>query len=263
MTDSVFGNVDWVNDDNTLDLAPPTIQWHRGNLTDSNPSLRNGCWQLPVDSWEAVLGDSLPQVEVIHAGGVSVRSYLIDTISVAILSWKKRWFTPDQDGRPNYLGGYEDGAKSKLQYWVLVKELGAEAAILTVSGMNAKYLSEAVQAHVKKVIQPGSQLAKRSFGRHHFWLPLATLGKVGVKNNQYITPPGLALKDINQDVLKSLFTGQEVAEKAEVMIPQAKKWATFAFQPQTGRGEEVPDFGPPIDFDDSMAPSELVDEIPF
>lgn len=218
-----FGNTDWINNENTLELTPPVIQWRRGDLVSRDPLLKGGCWQLPVEQFEAVVGDKLPVVEVLHSGGKVVPSYLLGTLNVLLLAWRKSWIKIVDD-QVQYLAGYEEGAKGKLQCWVLAKELGLEPALLTASGLNSKYLNEAIQAFRQRVIAPASQIAKRGFGYHHFYLPLSTQGKITTTQNQYVTPPGLGIVEINREVIISLFAGQEAGLVAEGFVAEAKRW---------------------------------------
>lgn len=220
-----LSDVDWVNEEYAMDFLPPTIQWRRGDLTNRNPLIKNGCWQFPADSFDTMLSGQYESVDVIHAGGEVVRSYLMETIHVALLAYKKRWYITDTDGNMSYIDGYQEGAKSKLQWYALVKELGNEAALISVSGLNAKHLSEAVFSFEQKVLRPAMQAAKKRFARYHFWLPLSTAGKITAPQNQYITPPQMAIEELSLDKVRSLFTGREVAQAAEELMPAAKAWA--------------------------------------
>lgn len=226
-----FGDTSWVNEENAVQVLPPTIQWRRGDLTNPNPLLKNGCWQLTVDNFAALIDSELPAVDVLHSGGVVVPSYLLGTINIAILAYRKRWFTVNADNSitflpPKFDDNVNGHVRSKLQVYALCRELGNEPVLVSVSGMNSKYLQDAMDSFVKRVITPASRLAKTRFARYHFWLPLTTGGKQSVKNNQYITPPVMALDEINNETLRFLFTGQQVAAIAEEMIAEAQAWAT-------------------------------------
>lgn len=266
--DNIFGETDWIDDQYTQQLLPPTLQWRRGDLTSKEKALKLGCWELPADQFEAILGGSQEPVDVLHAGGVVVSAYIFETLHLLVLAWKKRWYVLE-DEKIRYLTGYEEGAKSKLQYWALVKELGNQPAMVSVSGMSAKYLSEASFSFQQKVLRPAGQMAKRAFGQHHFWMPLASQGKKDTKQGQYITPPGLALKEVNQEIIKSLFVGREVGELAESMIGEARRWAKETFQQtqgqQVGNGRPVPE-QPPVwhgDEEFEEQPVDIANEIPF
>jgi hypothetical protein len=258
-----FGDTSWVNQDYAEMVLPPTVQWRRGDLTNQNPLLKSGCWQLTVENFQPIIGDSLEAVDVLHSGGVVVPSYLLGQIHIAVLAYRKRWYVADAEGNVTWLkqgDQFPPGAKSKLQVWALCKELNAEPVIVSVSGMNAKHLQDAMQDFVRKVITPASRLAKTRFGRHHFWLPLATQGRLAVKNNQYVTPPGLALRDSNPETLRALFTGKEIAGYAESVIPEAQEWAKGVADQQPG--QQAPDFDHAPEPDESYAPVEE-DQIPF
>ena len=108
-----------VNEEYTTNFLPPVIQWHRGDLKDQNPSLKNGCWQLPRENFEVLVGNHLPLIDVVHGGGTIVTSYLLDKIHIAILAWKKRWYVMDEKQQKKYLPGYVEGARSNLAYYNL------------------------------------------------------------------------------------------------------------------------------------------------
>lgn len=228
-------DADWINEEYAMDFLPPTIQLRRGDLVNPNPLLKNGCWQFPADSFDTMLSGQGSAVDVLHAGGTVVRSYLMDTINVALLAYKKRWYITDADGNMIYLDGYQEGAKSKLQWYALVKELGNEAALISVSGLNAKHLSETVYSFEQKVLRPAMQAAKKRFARYHFWLPLSIAGKVNAPQNQYITPPCMGIDELSLEKVRGLLTGREVAEIAESLMPQAKAWA----MPQQKQVEQI------------------------
>lgn len=256
-----LGDTSWINEENAVTVLPPTIQWRRGDLTNPNKLLKNGCWQLTVDNFASLVGDSLPAVDVLHGGGVVVPSYLIEKIHIAVLAYRKRWYTVNADNSITFLPPkFEEptvNVKSKLQIWCLCRELNNEPVLVSVSGMNSKYLLDAMDAFIKRVITPASRLAKARFARYHFWLPLATFGKQAVKNNQYITPPALALDEINEDVLRSLFTGKDVALQAELSMNEAVAWSQTKIEQSS-----TPEAPPP--FVDSYEPEAVTeDEIPF
>lgn len=228
-------NLDWVNEEHGISFLPPTIQWRRGDLVNQDQRLKKGCWQFPTEGFAAfadLLGSE--SVEVLHGGGVVVDSFLLEKIHICVLAYRKRWFVLGGDGKPAYLSGHFDqfpSVRSKLQVWCLVKELGNEPCIVSVAGMNSKHLEDALKEFSGKIIQMSRSLKKR-FGRHHFWLPLSSQGKIATKQNQYITPPGSSLteeafetQEATLATMRRLFVGREVAELAEAMIPEAAEWA--------------------------------------
>lgn len=235
---NTFGDTSWVNQDNALTILPSVIQWRRGDLVNENELLRDGCWQLPVENFTMLdVEEWGSPINVLHGGGVVVPSFLLGTIHIAILAHKKRWFIQDSEGNIAFVETFTEGAKSKLQIWALCRELKNEPVIVSVARLNAKSVSQASMDFIRKVITPAARMTKTRFGRHHFWMPLTTGNKQETRNNQYITPPVLALEDINIDVMRSLFTGREVAELAEDMLDEAKEWATAKDE---NSGQQVP-----------------------
>lgn len=252
-----------VNEEYAGQFLPPTIQWRRGDLVNQHPGLKNGCWQLPVENFEAIIGNSLPVINVVHGGGVVVESYLFETLHLSILAWKKRWYIME-DGQYNYLSDYQEGARSRLQYYAIVKEIDG-AGLVSVSGLNAKHLSQASYQHQQKIVKAAYNITKRKFSQYHFWCPLSAGPKTETAHNQYITPPRLAIDDkVDKELLNRLFVGSEVAELAESLMQEARDWAFSDRKPQAPATS--PDYGaepagsappPPPNFDDSE------DEIPF
>jgi hypothetical protein len=133
--------------------------------------------------------------------------------------------------------------------------LDSEPAIISVAGMNSKHLSEAVNQFIQKIVVAAGRHAKTRFGRHHFWLPLSAGPKQTTKNNQYITPPVLAIEEFGLDTMRELFTGQELAGLAEQMIPEAVAWATR--KEENGQSQE------PAAAMSDPAYDDTEDEIPF
>lgn len=266
-----FGDTSYVSGENAVMVLPPVIQWHRGDLTNANPALKNGCWQVTQEQAGAILGDTAPVADVLHSGGVVVPSYIFPQIHVLVLAHRKRWFYRDGEKTIWLAPGAEfpKGAKSKVQVYVICKELNGEPALLTASSLNAMHLERAMNDFVKKVITPASRMSKAPFGRHHFWLPLASAGKwtneVLKQNGQYITPPVLGLPEqVTVDVMKSLLAGREDVVFAESVIPEAREWAKGVAdtQPQ----ERMPDYSDAPDPDETYAPvaaADDIDEIPF
>ena len=235
MTSEVFGDTSWVNENEAVTVFPPTVQWRRGDLTNANALLKHGCWQLAMENFISIAPASWEPVDVVHAGGAIVTSFLLREIHLAIVAYRKRWFYLDPENKPIYLPPNFDASgksiKSRVQIWALCKELDNQPVIVSTAGMNSKFVLDAMDAFIKQVITPASRLAKIRFARYHFWLPLATAGKQATKNNQYITPPVMSLEKINDDILRGLFTGKEVATLAEAELPAAKEWAAFKNEP--------------------------------
>lgn len=227
---TIFGDTSWVNEENAISVLPPIVQWHRGDLTNVNALLKNGCWQFPMEIFAGLAPAEWGPVDVIHSGGEVVTSFLQDKIHLAIVGYRKRWFYK-LDGKKIYLPPkFENNGKkisSNLQIWAICKELINQAVIVSVSGTTSMAVEEAMNSFVRQVVTGASRLAKTRFARYHFWMPLVTSPKQVTKENTYITPPQLALPEISEDVLRSLFTGKIVAELAEAELPACKEWATF------------------------------------
>lgn len=217
------------NNEHAENISRPAIQFHRGDLSNSNPLVKNGCYQLPVEAFGSIVGDAWESVLVSHAGGVSVNSYLLPKIHLAVLGFQKRWYV-EKNNRTEYLDHYQDGSKSRFRLMALCQELyilGYEEPVLvTVSGMNGKHLEDAFKSFKADVITTAARLAKRRFPAYAFWLPLAIGPKTSVKNNQYITPPQLDLNGkVDQELLEQLFVSDKVLSLASTYWDEAQMWA--------------------------------------
>lgn len=248
-----------VDTDYGMEFTPPILQWRRGDLTNPNINLKNGCWQATVEHWPSLSGQP---IDVVHGGGTVVPSHLYDKLNLAVLTYRKQWFIDNGD----YItwlqpGEYQDGAKSRLQVWCLVKEFDNAPALISVKGLNAKWLEEAIKDHVQKVIAQASRQAKKSFARFHFWLTIVSAGKVDAPHNQYVTPPHCPITDYNLDTIKGLFIGSKVATIAESEMAEAKEWAEAMPEP--------PPTIDPMDYQRTAEDEEMdfvgitEDEIPF
>lgn len=243
-----------VNPDHGLQITPPVVQWRRGDLTNENPLLRDGCWQLPVENFQGIVPDNFKVFKLVHSGGKIVESYIMDKIHIAVLFWKKRWYREGPNG-PIWMPKdfeYESGIKSRLQVWALIRELDAIPVMVSVAGLNSQSLELAINTFAQKIIIPASRQAKINFARYHFWLPLVAGPTTPARNNQYVTPPVMALADFSVETMRELFVGKLVAGMAELMMPQAEAWAmTQEMELVTPEPPESPDLPP------------LEDEIPF
>lgn len=236
------------NNEHAENINRPAIQFHRGDLSNSNPLLKAGCYQLPVESFGSIVGDTWESTLVSHAGNVSVNSFLLAKIHLSVLGFQKRWFVV-KNNRTEFLNHYQEGSKSRFRLMGICKELYAlgyqEPILVTVSGMNAKHLDDALKRFKADLITTAARLAKRSFPAYAFWMPLIVGPKAAVKNNQYITPPGLDLNGkVDQDLLERLFVGDEVLSLAASYWGEAQLWTQQGKPAQSepeAEQEEVPE----------------------
>ena len=264
-----FGDISWVNQEDAVKVLPPTIQWRRGDKVNAEPFLKFGCWQLPKENWPMPLGDPWKEADCQHGGNVVVPSYITGVIHIAVINWRKQWFVMENDKRV-FVKTFTEGARSVMQYYALVKEMNNEPMIITTSGLNAMNLENAVRGFAKQVIAPAGRMAGTQFGYYHFWIPLKTQGVKDTKQGQYVTPPGLALKDINVDVMRSLFTGKDIGDLASGFVAEAKDWAEYEPEPIEPEHEDDDNNNgkvqhpEPPPYDDAPLPDfDEVKEIPF
>lgn len=218
------------NEENSIKLTRLFIQWRRGDLTNKDERLKRGCWQAMVDQWQPIVGNKMDIVDCVHAGGEVKPSYLFGMLHIAVLSYQKAW-TIEEGGETRYLGKgeYQAGARGKFRIFGLVKELIElgydQPVILTTSGLNSKALGDAVLVHKNGVVATASKIAKTAFPLYAFWLPVGPGEKQSTRNAQYVTPPAPKLGAITEELLETLFVGQDVIDIAEAFYSEAQEWA--------------------------------------
>lgn len=263
MSNNVFGDTSWVNEEEAVSVLPSTIQWRRGDLTNVNPLLKNGCWQFPMEHFASIAPPVWEPVDVLHSGGETVTSFLQEKIHLAIVGYRKRWFYKVEDKKVYLPANFvNDGKKisSTLQIWAICKELDNEPVLVSVSGLNSKAMEEAMNVFIKQIVTGASRLAKTRFARYHFWLPLVTSPKQVTKEKTYVTPPQIAMTiPVSNEFLRSLFTGKDVALLAEAELPACKEWATFKAEAAAGNGHDEG----PANFRDELAPDFFAEEEPL
>lgn len=241
------------NESNGIQLDRPFAQWRRGDLTSQDERLSKGCWQLTEEQWGAIVGKKIDLVNCVHSGGVVLPSYVLGTIHVNVLAYQKLWWIQDGD-QTRYLskGEYQAGARGKFRIFGLIKELVAlgydQPAVITSSGLNSKALGDAVLVHKNSVVAAASKIAKRAMPLYSFWLPIGAGEKQATRNGQYVTPPEPKLGAITQELLESLYIGQDLIDIAEQYFAEAQEWAKPP-QPvasDNGRPEEPPEEAFPV-----------------
>lgn len=255
------------NEENSIKLARLFIQWRRGDLTNKDERLKRGCWQFMADQWQPIIGNKMDIVQCVHAGGEVKPSYLFGMLHIAVLSYQKLW-TVEEGGEVRYLGKgeYQAGARGKFRIFGLVKELLElgydQPVILTTSGLNSKSMGDGVLVHRNSVVATASKIAKAAFPMYTFWLPVGAGEKQVTRNNQYVTPPEPKLGTITQELLETLFVGQDVIDLAEQYFAEAQEWAK---PPQPVAGDNGSQ-GQPDELEDPFPPTngsggQIVEEV--
>lgn len=259
----------------------PWLQWVNGNRAFArlHPVLGSGGWAMPAAN---VLGGlEWDRSELPHKNGQTTDAYLADTLHVALLAEKFRWFKRT-GGRIVWLPQYEDGARGKYQVLVMVREAGDAQStpwMLTATGLAGKALYQAFKAYRSKVLPAASSMAKKHLPLYSFWLEIVAgePRQVGVEPNvSTITPPVLVVPDLSdsevlREYLVGSYVGQETLDRASAWFDEAQRWAEAKFRTADGRavsehGEILEDdedaYGPPLD--DEVPPGLMgVDDVPF
>lgn len=262
MSDNFYNqDFDYINEEQAETVLPPLIQWHRGDLQNTNELLKNGCFQLPVERYSL---DGHNPIDVLH-GTTVIPSYLFKGLSLAILAYRKDWFVGrGKEARPQPTFDPNVSAWSRIQIWALVKQLDAAPFILTFSRSNAMGIEESIKQFKNVVIGPVSQKAKKNFPLYSFWCPIGpNEPKQFKEQGTYATPPKLFLTPpVSEKLLNELFTGKTIIERCAEAYPLAKQWATRKFEPAKPMEETVPTSAvPTIDELPPQEPDE--DEFPF
>jgi len=215
---------DFIDETQAEAVLPPLIQWHRGDLQNVNEMLKVGCFQLPVERYSL---DNQEPVDVLH-GTVVIPSYLFKGLHIAILAYRKDWFTGrGKESRPQVSFDPNAKAWSRIQVWAIVKQLDNAQFILTFSRSNAMGIEETIKQFRNVVIGPVSQKVKKNFPLYSFWCPIGPdKPKEFKEQGTYATPPKLFLTPpVSENKLKELFTGKDIVEMAAGIYPLAKKWS--------------------------------------
>lgn len=255
MTDNFFNqDFDFVDESQAELVLPPLIQWHRGDLQNVNPLLKNGCFQLPVERYSL---DSVEPVDVLHGVNV-IPSYLFGGLSLAILAWRKDWLTGrGQESRLQLKFDPDVRAWSRIQVWAMVKQLGNAQFVLTFSRSNSIGIEDAIKQFRSVVIGAASQKARKNFPLYSFWCQVGPdKPKKFEKEGTYATPPKFIINGaMNDEMMSSLFVGRELVEVAAAAYPVAKEWAMRKAQQQPAADvEEMPEMPemPPMPDDEEF-----------
>lgn len=228
---------DYVDESAAELVLPPLIQWRRGDLQNQDERLKAGCFELPVERYSVA---TETPVDVLH-GSNPVPAYLFKGFHIAIVGWRKDWFTGrGKESRPVYTYDPNVPAWSRVQVWVIIKQLNNAQFMLTFSRSNAMGFESALEQFKRTVIGPASQKAKKSFPLYAFWMPLGPAAPVHYKEQgTFATPPKLYLNPpITDETLQKLFVGKDVIELAQSVYPQTKEWADRKRGKQDDTGEE-------------------------
>lgn len=246
---------------------PPLIQWRRGDRESGNELLAGGCFELPADRYEVA---DMETVGVMHKGE-SKPAYLFKGLHMAVIGWRKDWFTGQGDDRKP-VNNYDPNVRawSRIQAQVLVKELGGELFMITFSGSNSIGFENALQQFRQEVVAKAQVKAKRKFPLYAFWMPVGPDDiKEFKKHGTWATPPKLYLKTpVEKDeTIANLYVGNELALRGVELFDEVKAWAERDFSQPQPHQQAQDDFDGNGGFDGGMQQEQPGgfegDEIPF
>lgn len=163
--------------------------------------------------------------------------YKAESLKIAVLGKREQWFIPgeNEDDKPTYITGYQEGAKSNIELLCFVEGFGTDPLVLSASG---KFKAGALKAVVKQyetlLLKPAMTAAGKALHSWTFWIPITaerdgkgqpvyevTKGKNGSKG-ALVTPPILALP---QNAMDELYVGNDLLKTGEAIRDAYKAWA--------------------------------------
>lgn len=251
--------LDWQAPAEQIDQAAlPYAQWLHGKgnaFAKLNKTLATGGWELPADTWGAMLSDHYEAVEVPHGKNTTVLAYLFPVLHCAIINTRFAWYVYD-NGKTVYLDNYEPGATGRLNVFAVVKELGSQPVMLTLKGMAGKAFSAVKKQHQNTVIKAARAIgsSKTGYPGYMFWCPVKAGDSVTVGHGaeqSAITPPApawdaAALNDKKTmgKILASLYIGNDLRDLiADDLYNQSVIWKERVSKP----AETPQAVGPEVD----------------
>jgi hypothetical protein len=163
-------------------------------------------------------------------------------LRVAIIGWRQQWFKQGAEGQPpQYLTGYEVGAKKNVEVLCLVEGLD-DPMVLSVSGMNkAKPILDLIRSYEDGLLKQANRIARKSLPRWTFWLPIRSKekdGKIayidatdsaGKSYGSVVTPPALFLPD---DAMETCFVGEDILRRGAEVHDMYREWFAAKRLPQ-------------------------------
>ncbi len=206
------------------EIPLPYIQWLNGlgpAWKQVSPLLESGGWEFPLDLWAGAFGDTHQVLQVPHGVGQSTvdEGYVLPLIHIAILNSRFVWEKQEGGGKAHYSAQYQDGFRSRLNVFCVVKETGApDPLLLTLRGLTTKHFNVAKRLHLGHIVKTANKFGSAAgYPQYLFWCPLRVgpSVKAGENIEGKITPPVPAW---NQEAFKTDNLGEIAEELRELYI---------------------------------------------
>ncbi len=242
-------------------------QYYGGWATDADKLIEASV----VWTENGTVPDGLERTEMMSAGNKTLDVFTARSIVVAPIDMRKSWFTQDQNGSIQRSPDYFQGARQHIQALCMLAEkhedgtfLAWGPCVLSAKGMQAKRLHYSFTDWSRKIASTRKKIAP-DVPDFCFYLAIGTFGKerksemVGQQGAQSaITPIGAYLPEtISEQLLESLFVGQDVADQMALIRNDAAEWLTAWGTPTQKNGGQKHGGG------HMAGPAYPEDEIPF
>ena len=260
-------------DQDSLDLGGaqyPWIQWVHGDkkLRAAGGVLYTGGWFCPADNMPVENPEGWVAGSLSHDAGDDTEGWFAQRITIVPIRSRRCWRVQDAGGASQFFAWdkYDDAKalgnpKGKLQILALVKGLGDEPMVLTLSGTAGRAFQpggrgQTVMNQMRHcLIDPVNAMLRKHKGKakftwRAFWLTTGATDEpvfetVGTGNaTSVVTPPqAIGLKPkMSIDEIQTHYIGREMLELVNGLYtdaePWAQAWEQIAGEPETEKTAE-------------------------
>lgn len=160
-----------------------------------------------------------------HEGEIG---YSAPELKIALLGDRSQWFIPGvaKGDLPEWLAGYEEGAKKLVEYLILVDGL-SEPMVLSVSGKyKAGPFADLFSSYRRGALAQLMRKHRRNFPLWAFWLPVANQRDKAGKTI-YVSAQDSDGKDYNSVVTPPALVGPPILVNKAAMLQGIEIWQQF------------------------------------
>jgi hypothetical protein len=222
-----------------------SLEWLDTYQIDEGLVRSTGAPQYPVAAWNHEFGGFVAEVDKIDGfdcvlpwpvetvkfgrGAKATRKecYATRRADVAILATRTRWFDRATDER---LPDYREGAYSRLQLLVLVKDADGGPFLLSFKGVAAGEMAKALTAVRRGPIAAGRRATGKNLAEAAFWLTIyaGEAVTVGAQQATEITPPRVEMPGKGEDAVQWLgarYIGAALLIGVNELADEVNSWA--------------------------------------
>ncbi len=217
----------------------PIVQWYNyqptaKSLGKDHPVYTGGFFFKAEQDENFPVGDRL---EYNYAGGSSNDVFAIGAARIAILAGRVDWYLGDKNSKPTWLDHYEEGARGRNRFLVVME--GAEAwhadngpLMLSLYGVNGLLMAKAHQEFMNKVHKPAEKLAGQKLDAYTFYMSIVPGApeKANPNFTTMITPPRLDVSALEKKganlgaFLEDAFIGASAMAMCADLWSKAQEW---------------------------------------